>query len=239
MRGRDGHLVRPLTAPTFDLRAFVDLDEPAGHLWVVGGDDPTQLHLLRVPLDPRPGGPEQVTREPGRHGAIFAKHHRCSVRSFSGLEGTPVQEVVGADGERLGVLKSVAEAPGITPRLTFDTVGSRGYHTVILHPANFHSGERYPVIVSVYGGPHSQQVTRVARDYLLRQWLADQGFIVISIDGRGTPGRGRAWERSIKGNLIETPLADQIEALHALAATHPEMDLSRVGIYGWSFGGYF
>jgi dipeptidyl-peptidase-4 len=108
-----------------------------------------------------------------------------------------------------------------------------------VRPADYRPGTAYPVIVSVYGGPHSQQVTQAGRNYLLEQWLADHGFMVVSIDGRGTPARGRAWERALKGNLIDSPLADQVEALHALGASHPELDLTRVGIYGWSFGGYF
>ena len=66
------------------------------------------------------------------------------------------------------------------------------------------------MIVSVYGGPLSQQVTKAAQSYLIQQWMADQGFIVVSIDGRGTPARGRAWERAIRGNLIEIPLRDQV-----------------------------
>jgi dipeptidyl-peptidase-4 len=69
--------------------------------------------------------------------------------------------------------------------------------------------------------------------------VADHGFVVVSIDGRGTPARGRDWERVIQGNLIDAPLADQVAGLQALAASYPELDLSRVGIYGWSFGGYF
>jgi dipeptidyl-peptidase-4 len=75
--------------------------------------------------------------------------------------------------------------------------------------------------------------------YLLDAWLAEQGFIVVSLDGRGTPARGRAWERAIKGNLIDVPLADQVGGLAALFAKYPEIDRTRVGIYGWSFGGYF
>jgi len=93
--------------------------------------------------------------------------------------------------------------------------------------------------VNVYGGPHGQMVTRSRNPFLLPQWLADHGFVVVMLDGRGTPGRGRAWERAIKGNLIEVPLEDQVEGLRALGAVYPELDLSRVGIYGWSFGGYF
>ncbi|MBL9123936.1 MAG: S9 family peptidase, partial [Planctomycetaceae bacterium] len=75
--------------------------------------------------------------------------------------------------------------------------------------------------------------------YVLAQWIANRGYIVVSIDGRGTPGRTRAWERAIKGNLIETPLDDQVRGLQELGQRYPELDLQRVGIFGWSFGGYF
>jgi dipeptidyl-peptidase-4 len=82
-------------------------------------------------------------------------------------------------------------------------------------------------------------VSASAYRYLLAQWMADHGYIVVSIDGRGTPDHGRAWERAIRGNFIELPLKDHAAALRALGARYPEMDLSRVGIHGWSFGGYF
>jgi dipeptidyl-peptidase-4 len=72
----------------------------------------------------------------------------------------------------------------------------------------------------------------------MAQWLADHGAIVVSVDNRGTPRRDRAWERAIKGNFAEVALADQVEALRALGAKHRDLDLGRVGIHGWSFGGY-
>jgi dipeptidyl-peptidase-4 len=74
---------------------------------------------------------------------------------------------------------------------------------------------------------------------VLQQWLADQGFIVVWLDGRGTPRRGREWERVIKHNMIDVPLEDQVAGLAALGEKYAEMDLTRVGITGWSFGGYF
>jgi dipeptidyl-peptidase-4 len=74
--------------------------------------------------------------------------------------------------------------------------------------------------------------------HILKQWLADQGFIVVSIDGRGTPGRGREWERAIANHFGSVPLEDQVAGLKALRETFPELDLERVGIFGWSFGGY-
>ena len=76
------------------------------------------------------------------------------------------------------------------------------------------------------------------RSYLLDQWLADQGFIVVLADGRGTPGKGRDWERAIAGHFGSVPLDDQVTALRLVGAEHPELDLERVGITGWSFGGY-
>ncbi len=90
-----------------------------------------------------------------------------------------------------------------------------------------------------YGGPHYVQASAARNAWLVPQWLADQGFVVVSMDGRGTPGRGRAWERAIRGDLIGPALADHREALAALCARYPELDRDRVGVFGWSFGGYF
>ncbi len=85
----------------------------------------------------------------------------------------------------------------------------------------------------------TRSVSRAASGYLMPQWLADHGFIVVSVDGRGTPRRGRSWERAIRGDLIGPALADHVAALHVLCAEHPEMDCERLGVTGWSFGGYY
>jgi dipeptidyl-peptidase-4 len=94
------------------------------------------------------------------------------------------------------------------------------------------------LLEDVYGGPHSQVVQAALRGWLLPQWLADQGVIVVAADNRGSPGRGREWERKIFGKFGSVPVEDQVAALRALGAKHPELDLDRVGITGWSFGGY-
>ena len=94
------------------------------------------------------------------------------------------------------------------------------------------------MIVDVYGGPQHLHVVQAMRNWLVPQWLADQGFIVVAIDNRGTPGRGRDWERAIYQKFGTVPLDDQVKGLQALGAKFPEMDLDRVGIVGWSFGGY-
>ncbi len=99
---------------------------------------------------------------------------------------------------------------------------------------------KLPVVVEVYGGPTGlEDVPRVSqRPLLLEQWLADRGFAVVLVDGRGTPRRGRAFERAIRGDFSRVPLEDQAAGLRAVAAGAPDLDLDRVGIFGWSFGGY-
>ena len=138
-------------------------------------------------------------------------------------------------------VQSRAEHPGFTTNREYVRVRAEGrdFECVVLRPRNFVAGKKYPVLNFVYGGPHSNQVTRNPRQYLLNQWYADQGFIVVSIDGRGTPRKGRSWERAINGNLIDVPLQDQADAMKALITKYPEFDASRVGVFGWSFGGYF
>jgi dipeptidyl-peptidase-4 len=94
------------------------------------------------------------------------------------------------------------------------------------------------VLLDPYGGPHHRQVLAARDRFLVSQWFADQGFAVLVTDGRGTPGRGPAWERAVWRDLAGPVLDDQVEALAAVAADHPELDLRRVAIRGWSFGGY-
>ncbi len=240
LRARDGKLLRELTRPEMNYRNLAGVDESHDAAFVIAGGDPTQSQLYRVPFDPTKGAPEQLTKASGVHAANLAKHGGTRVIAASTAAGEISQTVVRGDGSEAGDLKSVAESPPFEPSVEWTTVGdSSTLHAAIVRPRNFDRARRYPVILSVYGGPHTQTVTAARRRYLLDQWLADHGFVVVSIDGRGTPSRGRAWERAIRGNLIDVPLADQVRGLHALGDKYPEMDMNRVGIYGWSFGGYF
>jgi dipeptidyl-peptidase-4 len=119
------------------------------------------------------------------------------------------------------------------------TAGPRALDAAIVRPRGFAKGKRYPVILDVYAGPAHKQVLAQLDRYMIDQWMADRGYIVVAIDGRGTPGHGREWERAIRGNLIDAALADQVAGLEALAKSEPAIDLKRVGVVGWSFGGYF
>jgi len=240
LRGADGRLLRPLTTPEFRYKGLIDLDPESKVVFVSGGDDPTQTHLFRLSTEASAAAPVQLTTQPGQHSATFSENHQVYVYTTSTMDGKRTQVVRSADGRELGRLQSVAEEPPFVPNIELTTVGSDpSFHAVLVRPRNFDSRRRYPVIVSVYGGPHAQTVSASPSGYLLQQWIADHGFIVVSIDGRGTPSRGRDWERVIKGNLIDVTLNDQVAGLKALGKKYRELDLNRVGIYGWSFGGYF
>ncbi len=246
LRDPTGGFVRNITAPELMLGKLVSVNESLGEIIVTASpDDPTQSHVFRIPLEAEMAAPkdpavQRLTHRPGMHGAVFSRDHSTWVESVSALDGESLWTIRRADGMAAGRLESVAEEPPFSVRLELTTVGSRPkIHCAIIRPRNFDPTRQYPVIVSVYGGPHAQTVTANADRYLLQQWMADHGYIVVSMDGRGTPTRGRAWERAIKGELIAIPLSDQVEALRALRRKHRELDLTRVGVFGWSFGGYF
>lgn len=139
-------------------------------------------------------------------------------------------------GRPAPALPSVAVEPDIKLNVKIEKLGD--YHTAIVRPKNFDEKKKYPVIVDVYGGPKHLHVQQAMRNWLVPQWLADQGFIVVAIDNRGTPGRGRDWETSVYQKFGTLPIEDQAKGLQLLCDKHPEMDKDRVGIVGWSFGGY-
>ncbi len=145
-------------------------------------------------------------------------------------------EVVWKDGTTK-LLESLADSPGFPCTPTFHVSGERALNAALCLPAE-HDGSPLPVLLDPYGGPHAQRVLRSRNAFATSQWFAEQGFAVVVTDGRGTPGRGPAFEREIYGDFATKILADQIDAMEALAETHSALDLSRVGIRGWSFGGY-
>lgn len=241
LRRGDGSLNRELTTGDARIDGVVDarVEGDRRGIMVSGGTNPTEVHLFAVGLDRREAllprsGPAEWSMQ-------ASKNWRTMVFTRWGLEG--VRTEVFRDGnEQPHELPSVAVAPPHVPNVELTTIEAAGhvFHSAIIRPRSFRPGNEYPVLVRVYGGPgHSVVTANALRQRFHRdQWLADQGFIIVSFDGRGTQRRGSAWERTIKGNFIDVPLADQVAALQALAGRVGEMDLSRVGIYGWSFGGY-
>jgi dipeptidyl-peptidase-4 len=132
---------------------------------------------------------------------------------------------------------SLAESSLVQPNVRIMSVGPRGIPVAILLPRDGLS-TKLPVLFDPYGGPHAQRVVASRAAYNSSQWFADQGFVVVIVDGTGTPGKGSSWERGIVNDLAQPILDDQVEILRDLNDLEPRADTSRVGIRGWSFGGY-
>jgi dipeptidyl-peptidase-4 len=146
----------------------------------------------------------------------------------------------GPAGAEVARIRSLTERPEVpTPRPMLLSAGPRELRTAVLLPSWHEPGSaKLPVLCDPYGGPHKQRVVAAQDAFFASQWFAEQGFAVVVADGRGTPGRGPAWDREVAGDLAGPPLADQVDALEAAATRCEDLDLSRVGIRGWSFGGY-
>jgi dipeptidyl-peptidase 4 len=237
LRDARGALVRELTPITWNYRGLIGLDEDGGGFYVRGGDDAREIQVWKFPL--ATGAPVRLTRDRGQHNATFFPECRRLIRTLDSFDGGFRSEVISADDmQPVAPLPSMAESPPRWPTTELTRTTS-GFDAAVTRPRNFDGTKKYPVIVSVYAGPTSKTVAANIRGFLPDQWMADHGYVVVRIDGRGTPGHGRDWERIIKGNFIDTALTDQVAGLNSLGAQYPELDLSTVGISGWSFGGYF
>ncbi len=186
------------------------------------------------------GGVSEMRPDGVRPGVWRAR--RCggtTVLTSRDLERAGPQVTVHRDGRQAGMIESRAETPAVAVNVRLVTLGERALRVAVLFPMGHEPGSgKLPVLLDPYGGPGFQKVTASAGAYLASQWFADQGFAVLVVDGRGTPGGGHAWARSIRGDVAGPPLEDQVDGLHAAAAAWPDFDLSRVAIRGWSFGGF-
>ena len=218
----DGHAVTPT-----DLQVRGVAATSGGTVWFHANpvDDATVQHVWRWD-----GDLQQITSTPGVHSATAAG---TTVVVRSAVLGTP-----GATTAVLGgvTIPSFAATPLVRPNVTLLRSGGRHIATAVLLPHD-HDGSPLPVLMDPYGGPHALRVLQSHNGFCASQWFADQGFAVVVADGRGTPGRGSEWERSVLHDLASPALEDQVEALHSAAEHHP-LDLDRVAIRGWSFGGY-
>jgi dipeptidyl-peptidase-4 len=240
MSAADGSLLRVLHDPALVYESLLQVDWRAGVAHVLAAPVASERHIYRVSLGDA-GGCERLTGSAGVHTATFAgprsgpalhvleRSHVAQATSYAVMRGA----------DKVCDVASACEAPLLDVRVQLLTVGDRGFHAAVVYPQDFDEKKSYPVIHHVYGGPHFQSVQNSRNGYLLHQWLANHGFIVTTGDNRGTPSRGRDWERAIKNDLISVPLDDQVEILQAILRDRPYMDGSRVGVFGWSFGGYF
>ena len=226
----DGETVTP---DGWQVRSIVETYDDC--VIATASEEPTEVQVVRFGLD---GTVTPLTDGAAVHGAVIGGPTTVVVRSGLDVVGTTVT-AHSAGGAQVPV-RVLAEPAPHEPAVTILRAGPAEIRTAVLFPRDHQPGSRQlPVLMDPYGGPHAQRVLASARGYLEAQWLADQGFCVVVADGRGTPGRGRQWEVDVLHEFATVTLDDQVTALEAVAAAWPEdVDTSRVGITGWSYGGY-
>ncbi|HTV98920.1 MAG TPA: prolyl oligopeptidase family serine peptidase [Streptosporangiaceae bacterium] len=195
----------------------------------------TEQHLHA--LDLATGHIERLTSEPGVHGGVAGGELLAISSETLDTDGITVRVYSG--GTLLATTGSLPREPAFAPAVTLLRSGQRELRTAVLFPREgLRPAGPLPVLMAPYGGA-AQQVLKARRLFNEPQWLADQGFAVVVADGRGSPGRGPGWERAFYLDVATPPLDDQVAALESVINTYPgELDAGRVGIRGWSFGGY-
>jgi dipeptidyl-peptidase-4 len=239
-----GAEVRTLTAGEWVVTEVVAVDEATRMVFFVATRESVlERHLYAVSLD---GGEiRRLTAEPGSHHAVVSKDGKRFIDHWSSLEHGPRVVLRRIDGSVEAELfanegAAAAELGLVPPELTEVIVGDGlRLHGATYRPSLLEPGKRYPLIVSVYGGPHAQ---RVANEWLMTvdlraQYLAQQGYVVFKLDNRGSANRGFAFEAALADRMGTVEVDDQVAGVRAIAKL-PYIDAGRVGIYGWSYGGY-
>lgn len=212
-----------------------------------GGHDARSFDVVSIDyngtITPVTTDPGQWTASRGERGIVVSGRDMRSARAR-------MRHIL---GEQSATISSTAAEPGFTPNVTFTRLGEHRLYTAIIAPSPsspYAHSDKLPVLMKPYGGPGFQQVVASQSFYWEGQWWADQGFLVVTADGRGTTGRGPAWDREIFGDMKDVTLADQIEAVNALPEAVsrlnadgrrpgvPVPDLDKVCMIGWSYGGF-
>ncbi|MDQ3205932.1 MAG: S9 family peptidase, partial [Pseudomonadota bacterium] len=237
-----------LTSGEWPVDGVLAVDEAAGQVYFAAGkDSPLDVQVYRVPL--AGGAIERLSKADGVHSATFAANASVYVDNWSNPTTPPQLTLHRNDGTLIDALVENSLSDPAHPYapyrdahrpVEFGTLtaadGSTPLHYSVIKPAGFDPAREYPAVVLVYGGPAAQTVRRTwSPDF--NQYLAQQGYVVFSIDNRGTPRRGRAFGGSLYGRQGTVEVEDQQLGAQWLAS-QPWVDGDRIGVYGWSNGGY-
>jgi dipeptidyl-peptidase-4 len=258
----DGNLVRPLTAGAWSVvgdnsgSALLGVDERRGRVYFVANEkSPLERHVYVTSLNTKaPDKVRRITEEAGWHSVQLSGDKRFFLESFSHPDRPPRLGLRRTDGLVLATLidNSIDASHPYWPYLDhhvateFGTLTAEDGQTLyyqMLKPPGFDASRSYPVIVDVYGGPGVQRVRRAWGGYprsnegFFRQYLAQQGYIVFTLDNRGSGSRGVAFETALHLRMGRVEVADQVRGVEYLR-TLPFIDARRIGIFGWSYGGY-
>jgi dipeptidyl-peptidase-4 len=237
-----GKLVRQLTSGSWEVTAVNGIDEAAGTVYYTSSEpSPLERHLYTIGLDGE--GKRQLSSGAGTHSMLLGPGAKYYLHSFSSTASPVGVTLHAGDGRELGVYREadrrIVDAYNVLSTELSSFRGPDGtlFYSRLIRPAGFDAAKKYPAVVLVYGGPGAQGVRNGWYGADIDQALANAGFVVWQLDNRGSTGRGHAFEVPVFHNLGPTELADQVDGVKQLVSLG-FVDPARVGIRGWSYGGF-
>ena len=240
----DGKQLAQLTKGEWEVTSLNAVEESKGVAYFTATEkSPLERQLYRVGVDG--SGFTRVTKEEGTHDAVFAPNAATFYDTYSNTAAPPRQDLYRTDGSRVALInenKVVELADYHLSPVEFLTVKSHdgaSLNASIIKPPNFDAQKKYPVLVSTYGGPHAQVVRNAwgGSTFLWHELMAQKGYIIFLLDNRGSAGRGHVFETPLHLRLGAQELSDQRDGVQYLKSL-PYVDASRIGIWGWSYGGH-
>jgi len=242
----DGSLVKQLTSGKWEVLEVKGVEEKNGLVYFISDEEsPTEKALYSIKLDGT--NKKKISEKEGNNEVQFSEGYKYFINTYSNANTPYYSTINSSDGKVLKVLitnsdlVSKTKEYGFTPEefFTFKTSDNIELYGWTIKPPDFDATKKYPVLMYVYGGPGDQTVMNEwgRFDYVWFEMLAQKGYIVVSIDNRGTGGRGDEFKKCTYGQLGKLETVDQIETAKYLGAL-PYVDKSRIGIWGWSYGGY-
>ncbi len=241
-----GKLINQITKGNWDVSDINAIDEKNSIIYYTAyGESPMRNEVYSIKFDGTKN--TKLTTQQGRYDAKFTPNNKYIFLQYSSNFTPPVYTINDNKGKQLQVLEDNASLKNkmgdynLSPKefFTFKIESGEELNGWMIKPANFDPAKKYPVLMYVYGGPGSQTVTDEFNSgwFFWHQMIAQKGYIIVSVDNRGTGARGVAFKNSTYLNLGQKETEDQIAGAQYLA-TLPYVDAKRIGIHGWSFGGY-
>ncbi|HVA97447.1 MAG TPA: S9 family peptidase, partial [Bacteroidia bacterium] len=241
----DGTLVRQITHGNWDVLAFKGINENTNTLYYTSSEvSPTDIELYSIKLD---GSDKKLLSPIGTNDAEFSSNFKYYINDYSTANTPPFITLNNDKGKEIRVLESNEALKdtladyALSKKQFFTLKDSAGVilNAWMIKPIDFDSTKKYPVLMNVYGGPGINTVNNEwgGPDYLWHEMLAEKGYIIVSVDNRGTGGRGKAFKDCTYKELGKYETQDQIDAAKYLG-TLAYVDKTRIGIWGWSYGGY-
>lgn len=239
LRDEQGQFVRMISPETLQVRNVLGAGADGKTIYYEAAEDSTASSVYASSITD--GKTRKVAAlEGGSVGVTSTFNEQLFAARITHIQGDDKTVLRGWNDDKEQVIPSAAAEPVMKANATIERVGPQAIRTVLIRPSNFDKKKKYPVIEHAYGGPSSLQVRASGRMYLEDQVLADAlQVVVVRMDTAGTQDRGRDWEKAIFKKFGSLPVNDHAETLKLLCAQHPELDVDRIGVFGWSYGGYF